>query len=198
MNLGIFGGSFDPVHLGHLAVARACQLQAALDEVWFVPAAVQPLKRSGPEANDDHRVEMLKLALDGKPNWLVCRLELDRGGYSYTFETLRQIHEELPEATLFFMIGADAVRDLPRWKEPSAIFAIATPLVVRRAGESEPDFSELSRIASPERRARLVEMPAMDVSSSDIRRRVAQGDSIAGLVPPTVGAYIAEHGLYRS
>ena len=88
MNIGIFGGSFDPVHYGHLALARACQSQADLDEVWFTPAAVQPLKRGGPAARNQDREEMLELAMAGEPSWRVCRLEIDRGGFSYTVDTV--------------------------------------------------------------------------------------------------------------
>src|SRR6187399_2468746 len=117
MHLGIFGGSFDPVHNGHIALARACQQQAKLDEVWFVPTAIQPLKQHGPQAPNAARVEMLRLAIEGNDSWRVCTLEVDRGGRSYTVDTLRQLREELPEAKLFFLMGADVIRDVPRWKE---------------------------------------------------------------------------------
>src|SRR5689334_12751571 len=105
MRLGIFGGSFDPVHNGHLALARACQQQARLDEVWFTPTAVQPLKQKGPHATDAERVEMLRRAIAENDAWRVCRLEIDRGGMSYTIDTLRQLDEELPDASLFFCVG---------------------------------------------------------------------------------------------
>src|SRR6185295_16446915 len=106
MRLGIFGGSFDPVHNAHLALARACQQQARLDEVWFTPTAIQPLKRKGPRAPDSCRLEMLRLAIGDNAAWRVCTIEIDRGGFSYTVDTLRQIREELPDAALFFLIGA--------------------------------------------------------------------------------------------
>src|SRR4051812_28047581 len=115
MRLGIFGGSFDPVHNGHLALAHACQSRAALDEVWFTPTAIQPLKYQGPHATDAQRIEMLNLAIDSEPSepdhprpaqtWRICTLEVDRGGLSYTVDTLRQLHEELVNARLFFLIG---------------------------------------------------------------------------------------------
>src|SRR4051812_28641002 len=124
MRLGIFGGSFDPVHNAHVALARACQQQARLDEVWFTPTAIQPLKHSGPQATDAQRVEMLRLAIEDEIAWRVCTLEVDRGGLSYTVETLRQVHIELPEADLFFLVGGDALRDVPRWKEPREIFRL--------------------------------------------------------------------------
>jgi nicotinate-nucleotide adenylyltransferase len=197
MRLGIFGGSFDPVHNGHLALARACHAQAALDEVWFMPTAVQPLKQHGPHATDAQRVEMLNLAIDSEEAWRVCTLEIDRGGVSYTVDTLRQLHTELPEAKLYFMIGADAVRDLPHWREPREIFRLATPLIVHRAGRPDPDFAALAPLCTNETQPMRIEMPLVDVSSSEIRRRLAANESIEGLVPTAVAQYIAEHALYR-
>jgi nicotinate-nucleotide adenylyltransferase len=214
MHLGIFGGSFDPVHNGHLELARACQAPAALDEIWFMPTAVQPLKRHGPHATDVQRMEMLQLAIKdeslgsepaelaearprNKTEWRVSTLEIDRRGLSYTVDTLRQIHTELPEAKLYFLVGADAAREAPLWKEPAEIFRLATPLVVRRAGEPEPDLSALAGLCPPQNWPQLVEMPAVDVSSSDIRRRIAAGESIDDLVPPAVARYIADEQLYR-
>lgn len=196
--LGIFGGSFDPVHNGHLALARACQEQAALDEVWFTPTAIQPLKQQGPLATNADRVEMLRLAIDECPSsaWRVCTIEIDRGGKSYTVDTLRQLHEELPGTALFFMIGSDAIRDVARWKEPREIFRLATPLVVHRAGEPEPDLAALSSLCQPETQPQVVRMQPVDVSSTEIRRRIHSGESIDGLVPTAVARYMAEHGLY--
>ena len=140
MRLGIFGGSFDPVHNGHSALARACQQQIVLDEVWFTPTAVQPLKARGPHAANNDRVEMLRLATANEPAWRVCTLEVERGGRSYTVDTMRRLHEELPEAELFFLIGADALRDVAQWKEPRELFRLAAPLIVHRPGEAPPDF----------------------------------------------------------
>lgn len=197
MRLGIFGGSFDPVHNGHLALARACQAQATLDEVWFTPTAIQPLKHSGPHATNAQRVELLNLAIDDEPKWRVCTLEIDRGGPSYTVDTLRQIRVELPDARLFFLMGADALRDAPRWKEPAEIFRLATPLVVRRAGQPEPDLTTLTPQCTEQTMPRRIEMPAIDVSSSEIRRRVVAGGPIGGFVPSAVAEYIAQHALYR-
>src|SRR5262249_19540805 len=122
MRLGIFGGSFDPVHNAHLALARACQRDAALDEIWFTPTAIQPLKHCGPLATDAQRVEMLRLAIQDDAQWRVCTLEIERGGRSYTVDTLQQIQRELPDAQLFFPIGADALSEVPRWKKPREIF----------------------------------------------------------------------------
>jgi nicotinate-nucleotide adenylyltransferase len=207
MLLGIYGGSFDPVHNGHLAMARACQEQAALDEVWFTPTAIQPLKTGGPKASNEHRVAMLNLAIESSgrggvskpvaPSWRVCTMEIDRGGISYSVDTVRQLYEELPAAKLYFMIGADASRDIPRWKETEAIFRLATPLILTRAGEPVPDLAEIVPLCTAETRPRLVTMPPVDVSSSDIRRRVAAGEPIDDAVPKLVAEYIRLHGLYR-
>lgn len=196
--LGIFGGSFDPIHNGHLALARACQEQAALDEVWFTPTAIQPLKHHGPQAANADRVEMLRLAIDESPrsSWRICTIEVDRGGKSFTVDTLRQLHEELLETALYFMIGSDAIRDVARWKEPREIFRLATPLVVHRAGEPEPDIATLSSLCTAETQPQIVRMQPVDVSSTEIRRRVQHGESIDGLVPAPVANYIAERGFY--
>lgn len=197
MLLGIFGGSFDPVHNGHLALARACQRQAGLDEILFMPTATQPLKQKGPHATDAERLEMLRLATGDEPSWRVCTIEIDRGGLSYTVDTLRHLNEELPEAALYFLIGSDALRDVARWKEPREIFRLATPLVVHRAGEPEPDLAELKSLCTPVTQPRRIEMPAMDVSSTEIRRRLAAYGSIDGLAPPAVVKYIAANKLYH-
>jgi nicotinate-nucleotide adenylyltransferase len=196
MRLGIYGGSFDPVHQGHLALAHACQQQTALDEIWFLPTAVQPLKQGGPHATDAERIEMLRLAILSEPSWRVCELETARGGVSYTVETLRQLGDELPNAVLFFLMGADAVRDAPRWREPREIFRLATPLVVRRAGQPEPDMAALRALCADNKPPQRIEMPAVDVSSTQVRRRAAAGESLDELVPKSVARYIRSHGVY--
>lgn len=197
MRLGIYGGSFDPVHNGHLALARACQRQAALDEVWFTPTAVQPLKQQGPHATDAERLAMLQLAVNSEPAWRICKLEIERGGVSYTVDTLRQLNEELSEAVLFFLMGADAVADVPHWREPAEIFRLATPLVVRRAGEPEPDLAALKDVCAANKQPRLIEMPPVATSSTEIRRRAAVGEPLDDMVPASVAAYINAHDFYR-
>jgi len=201
MRLGIFGGSFDPVHRGHLKLASCCQQQEALDQVWFTPTAIQPLKQQGPQASHEDREAMLKLALSDYPQWRLCQQETKRGGVSFTVDTLEAIASQWPDANLFFLLGADTLRQLPSWKSPEIVCQLASPLVVRRAGEPGPDFSSLAPWIDPaqirEIERHQIEMPAMPISSSQIRRRVAQGGSLEGLVPPAVAQYITEHGLYR-
>jgi nicotinate-nucleotide adenylyltransferase len=169
-----------------------------LDEIWFVPTAVQPLKLQGPHATNAQRVEMLGLALDGEPTWRVCTLEIDRGGASYTVDTLRQLREELPDAKLFFLIGSDALREVEHWKEPREIFRLATPLVVHRAGEAAPDLNSLAELCVEGKQPQIVEMSPLDISSTDIRRRVAAADSLDTMTPKRVADYIARYGVYLS
>ncbi|WP_261342742.1 nicotinate-nucleotide adenylyltransferase [Posidoniimonas polymericola] len=183
----MFGGSFDPVHHGHLALARACRDAARLDEVWLVPAAVQPHKPHGPVAANEDRLAMLHLATDSDPSLRVSDLEIARGGVSYTVDTLRAVHDQAPDAELYLLMGADTLADLPKWREPEAIRQLASLLVVHRPGEPLPEVDGVT----------IVEMPLSDLSSSEIRRRVAAGESIEGMTPEGVAGYIAERGLYR-
>lgn len=200
MRLGLFGGSFDPVHLGHMQLACSCQQQAKLDEVWFLPAATQPFKQHGPVASDGQRLAMLRLATAQEPTWRVDTREIDRGGVSYTFQTLREVQAELPDAQLFFMMGADSLHDLPSWREPGEICRLATPLVVARAGEPSPDFSVLLEVCSAERvegiRQAAVTMPEMPIASSVIREKIAHGAGASELLPEGVFDYIVSKQLY--
>lgn len=200
MRLGIFGGSFDPVHSGHLLLAQCCAEQARLDEVWLVPAAHQPLKPSGPRASDRHRLAMLQHACESHSKFKVSTLEIDRGGVSYSVDTLAAIDEQLPEATLFFLLGADALAELGKWHRPEEICRLAIPLVVHRAGEPAPNFEALREFVSAERYEEIVqhqiEMPPTPISSSEIRRRIAAGDDWQSLVPANVAEYIERHELY--
>jgi nicotinate-nucleotide adenylyltransferase len=202
MRLGVFGGSFDPVHNGHLLLADCCLQQARLDRVLFMPAAHQPLKPWAPVASDRDRAAMLRLAIEDRPEFEASAIELDRGGVSYTVDTLRTLQAREPDAELFFLMGADALADLPNWREPREIVALATPVVVHRAVRPAPDFDALAGIASPERLAAMrelsVDMPATPISSSEIRRLIAENGAWQSLVPHTVAAYIIEHALYRN
>jgi nicotinate-nucleotide adenylyltransferase len=197
---GLFGGSFDPVHLGHLMLANCCRQQATLDQIWFVPAAQQPLKPQGPQAADQHRLAMLQLACADDGAYAVSEIELRRGGISYTVDTLQAVRDEQPKTELFFLMGADSLADLPYWHRPAEICQLATPLVVRRAGTSEPDFEVLQGTLSTERLAEIrqsqVEMPATPISSSQIRESIAKGDPWREFVPAPVADYIQQHGLY--
>ena len=201
MRLGLFGGSFDPVHYGHLLLAECCRERCRLDGVRFLPAAVPPHKQNRPLTPAEVRIEMLELAIAGHAAFSVSRHETDRGGVSYTVDTLTHFREEDPEIELFFLLGADMLYDLPRWHQPDRICELATIVVVGRCGAGEPDFDGLGRIASPERIALFsrhrVRMPEIGISSTEIRRRVAAGQSIRYQAPRAVEKFIETHGLYR-
>ena len=200
MRIGIFGGTFDPVHYGHLLLAEMCREQGKLDEVWFVPAAVSPLKQSRPPSEAKHRVEMLNLASGGHTPFRLSAVELERGGVSYTVDTLAWFREQYPQAELFFLMGADSLQDFPLWREPARICELALPLVVRRHGSPEPNFQPLAPILTADRlaivQANVVHMPVLELSSTEIRKSVSVGRSIRYQVPRAIEAYIAAQGLY--
>ena len=202
MRLGIFGGSFDPVHLGHLALANCCLEQAALDALWFVPAASQPLKPRGPIASNEDRLAMLKLVAETNPEFEVSDMELQRGGISYTAETLEEIQQQNPEAELFFPMGADSLIDLPRWHRATDVCQLAVPLVVHRPGSPEPDFDVLKNVVDEERlqliRQSQIEMPAIPISSTEIRKQIATDGNWQESLAPEVGEYIRKHQLYQN
>lgn len=201
MRLGIFGGSFDPVHFGHLLLAECCREQQRLDEVWFLPAAAPPHKLGAILAPAKARMEMLELATSGNEAFRVSSLEIDRGGVSYTVETLRTISALQPQAELFLLMGADSLRDLPTWREPAEILALAIPIVVRRAGSPAPNFVPLTNLVSSTRLAIIessqVEMPLTELSSSELRQRAADGRSLRYRTPRGVEKYIETQRLYR-
>lgn len=202
MRLGIFGGTFDPVHYGHLLLAEQCREQCALDRVWFVPAAIPPHKTRRVVTSGRQRSDMLRLAIAGQEAFEVCLLELDRGGVSYTLDTLQGIGRQQPQAALFFLMGADSLRDLPTWREPAEICRLAIPVVVRRRGAPEPDLGVLAPLVRAERLADIrrhqVEMPVVEFSSTAIRQAVAAGRSIRYQTPRAVEEYIRAHRLYQA
>lgn len=202
MRLGIFGGTFDPVHFGHLLLAEYCREACRLDEVWFTPAAQPPHKQRRDLTDARRRVEMLQLAIGGHTAFAVCEREIERGGVSYTVDTLSELAAEDARRELFLLLGADSLADLPGWREPGRVCELATPVVVRRPGSAEPDYGCLAAFVSPDRlayfRRHQVEMPQVDLRSREIRRRVAAGLSIRFQTPRAVEQYIAAGGLYRA
>lgn len=201
MKLGIFGGSFDPVHNGHLCLAESAQEQLALEEVWFQPAASQPLKPQGPVASEPDRLAMLKLALKGQKYFKASSLEYERGGVSYTVETLRQIRQMHPEAELYFLMGADSLADFKKWKSPREILEMAILAVVHRPDAAELDYSILNEFTIEKRieqcRSAQIEMPPIAASSSEIRRRIATDEAgWESMVHEKVAEYIKEHRMY--
>ena len=191
MRIGLFGGTFDPVHLGHLLLAECCREQLELDQVRFLPAASNPLKAGGPVADGKARCEMVEFAVSGHPAFAVDRREVKRGGDSFAVDTLAEIAAENPAADLFFLLGADALADFPRWKDPARVLELATLAAVNRgdAAASVPEGVDESRV-------RFVAMPACDLSATELRRRAADGMSLRYRTTPAVGAYVLDKRLY--
>ncbi len=199
MRLGVFGGTFDPVHWGHLLMAEQCREQCRLDQVWLLPAGLPPHKTDAAISTGGQRAEMLEFATAGHAELIVNRMELSRAGKTYTVDTLEELHADRPEDELFFLIGGDSLADLPSWREPERIVELATVVAVNRGDRPLPSREELTRRLGEKIAARveLVTMPGIDLSATDIRRRVRDGKSIRYMLPRAVEVYIAEHGLYR-
>lgn len=201
MRLGLFGGTFDPIHYGHLILAEQCREQVGLDRVWFVPAGDPPHKRGRVLTPAKRRVEMIEMAIAGHEHFALSTLEIDRAGLSFTVETLEQFREEDPDRELFFLIGSDSLADLPTWREPNRIAELATLVVVTRPEVPPADWDALIPLLGEGKIAEIkdhvVEMPLIGISSSDLRRRVRKGRSIRYLLPRAVECSIEEHGLYR-
>jgi nicotinate-nucleotide adenylyltransferase len=220
-SVGILGGSFNPPHLGHRALARHAREQLALERVLLMPAHVSPHKPDAADPGPEHRLEMCRLLVGDAPGLSVCALEIERGGASYTVDTLEALHASHPDAELTFIVGADTASTLPAWHEPARLLELAGLAVAARAGSRRRDV--LDRVASvgtttsggvpsaatlltadllrgepPSglRSVRFLEMPVMDVSSSMARERTARGLPIDEIVGPAVARYIGEHGLY--
>ena len=196
MRLGIYGGTFDPIHYGHLLLAERCREELQLDEVWFIPAGSPPHKQGRVMTPAKARAEMVEFAVSGFPEFRVSRIEMERGGTSYTVQTLEQIKAADLTRELFLLMGADSIAELATWKAPARILELSQVVAVNRAGES-PDLSSLQSLLNQTgRTVRTVEMPAMGVSASEIRSRVAQSQSIRFLTPRPVEMYIRQHKLY--
>lgn len=198
MRIGIFGGTFDPVHFGHLILAEQCREQCRLDEVRFMVAGVPPHKQQSPILEAKHRVEMLRFATAGHDGFRIDQRELQRDGASYTVDTLTELTTEQPDAEFSFLIGGDSLADLPTWRQPERIAELATIVAVNRGDDPLPADEELeSQLgATIVKRLRLVTMPGIDISSTDIRHRVRAGKSIRYFTPRSVEVYIREHKLY--
>jgi nicotinate-nucleotide adenylyltransferase len=183
--VGVFGGTFDPVHVGHLAIALSALESVPLDRVLFVPARRSPLKDRDPIASAADRVAMLESAIASEPRFALSPVELERDGASYTVDTLEALRKE---GELFLIVGSDALAELSRWRAPDRIRELATILVASRPGAPEPD---------PMHGARAFDAPRLDISSRELRARAARGRSLRYLVPDAVWEHITNRGLYR-
>lgn len=202
--LGVYGGSFDPVHVGHLHVARVAQRAFALEHVVFVPAAEPPHKPGRKLASREDRVRMLELALADEPRWSISTLEFERAGPSFTVDTLRALPQRLalaPEAELYLLIGWDNLRGLERWRSVRELLALAQLVVVWRAGADESLLDSLRRELGPELYANiargLVREPPAPESSTELRATLARGGEPLDALPAGVLEYIRSRGIYR-
>ena len=192
MRIGMLGGSFDPPHIGHLIIAEEARWQCELDTILFMVTSHPPHK-SEPEAAPEDRFRMVELAIEGMPSFSPSRMEIDRGGSSYTAQTLKELHRLYPNASLYLIIGADSVLDLSAWKNPDAVVEMANLVVAPRPGfdlsQMEPRLQDKTHV---------LETPTVAISSTLIRRRLHGGESIRFLVPDAVERYIREHKLYSN
>ena len=198
MKTGVLGGTFDPIHKGHLAVAEEVRLRLNLDEVLFIPVGRPWRKAGSPILPAGHRVEMVRLAIAGRPSFNLSTIEVDREGPSYTIDTLEELQSGPGSGDeILFIVGWDSLTDLPNWMAPERIIRLCQLVAVPRPGYFPPDLQSLEAgIPGISERVILLDRPEVDVSASQIRERVARGLPISGLVPEAVEQYIREHGLY--
>ena len=201
MRVGVLGGTFDPIHMGHLVMAEQCHEQIPLDQVWFMVSAAPPHKRDREISPFDKRVEMAQLAIAGNRAFQVNEMEKNRPGPSYTADTLRELHRQFPQTEFCWIVGSDCLPDLPHWHEPLTVISLAKVVVVARPGwpvwSAEQMRAELNLARETPLQMQVVSVPLLDISSRDLRHRVAEGRSIRYFVPPAVLAYIQDKKLYR-
>ncbi len=202
MRIGVFGGTFDPVHFGHLILAEQCREQARLDEVWFVPAPRPPHKSEQELTRFDQRVEMLALALAGNPAFRIDEIEKERTGPSFTVDTLAEFQRRHPGDEFFLLVGSDTLHDLPQWYDPIGVLRRAGLVVMLRPGHVLMPAEELRRaVQLPDDvplRIEVAETPLIDISSRDLRRRASQSKTLRYFLPRGVEAYIHDKRLYAA
>ena len=198
MNIGVLGGTFDPIHIGHLVIAEEARIKLGFSEVLFVPAGQPWLKLDRTITPAVHRVEMVRRAIADNPYFKLCTLEVERAGPSYTVDTLAMLRKQLGrEASFFFILGRDALAELPLWKEPQKLVQLCRLVVAPRLGSKDLKHLEKTIPGLPDKVIQL-DMPVIGISSSGIRQRLAQGLPIRYLVPPEVEKYITEHKIYST
>lgn len=198
MKIGVLGGTFDPIHNGHLEIAEAARARLGLAAVYFVPAGQTPLKEDGAILAAEHRVEMVRLAIAGHPHFKLSTIEMERPGLSYTVDTINELKNSLGiENELYFILGWDSLAQFPRWKEPKRIIEVGCLVAIPRPGYSRSDLKELeAAVPGISERLIILEGPVVDISATQIRRRVALGLPIVHLVPASVAEYIEKNKLY--
>lgn len=198
MRLGLFGGTFDPPHLGHIALANAACKQLDLQRVLWILTGVQPFKLEQHITSAEHRLKMLALALKDHPQFVISQIELERPGPHYSVDTVRLLAERYPQDDLIFLMGGDSLRDLPHWRSPAELVAACAEIGVMRRPDDAVDLAALAaQIPGLTDKIRLINAPLLDVSASEIRRRIAAGEDVRHLLSPPVYNYIQLHNLYR-
>jgi nicotinate-nucleotide adenylyltransferase len=198
MNIGVMGGTFDPVHLAHLAVAEEARRRLNLAVVLFIPAGQPWLKADRPITPAEHRLEMLRLAIAGKPYFKLSTLEIERPGASYSVDTITELKNQFDkESELFLILGWDSLTQFPQWQEPARLIKMCYLVIAPRPGYAAPDLKSLeTAIPGITSRVVLLDKPQMEISATEIRERVSRGLSISRFVPEAVGRYIKQHKLY--
>ncbi len=200
--IALFGGTFDPIHLGHTGVAQAAAAQIGATKVIFIPARCSPLKGFSPHAGDADRLAMITLTIAGRDNFAVSDCELKRPAPSYTLDTVRLFKREYgPQVSIHWLLGADSVADLVHWYKVRELIDECNLTTMQRAGYAPPDFDRFISMWGPKRVAKLkrnvVQTPLIDISSTEVRRRLAAGEDVRGMLHPDVIEYIRWHGLYQ-
>ena len=197
MKVGIFGGTFDPIHIGHLVVAEEARYKLGLDKVVFLPAGLPWFKNDRLITDGRKRLEMIKLGIKDNPNFEVSDIELNRDGPTYSVESIPALREQHGGAELYFLLGMDALKDIYKWEQPGRIIEMCRVVGLTRPGHMDIDWAEIdSSIPGASQKIQTIEVSRIEVSSSDIRMMVANDMSIRFLVPDAVISYIAKHGLY--
>ena len=199
MKKGIMGGSFNPIHIAHLILGETARTDFALEEVLFMPSGVSYMKDTSVMAEKEHRVRMCTLACEDNPYFTVSRMEIDRAGDTYTVDTLEELHRLEPETEWYFILGADSLFTIDRWHQVERIFELATILAAVRNGMDRDDLSARAKALEERLSARVLFLssPQMEISSTDIRRRIREGDSIKYFVPDPCIAYMKENRLFQ-
>lgn len=198
--IGIMGGTFDPIHNAHLALAVQAYEQFVLDEVWILPNGNPPHKKDTTQAEVAHRMEMIRLAIQDIRGLRLCDLESSGEEYHYTYETLRRLNERYPDTEFYFIMGADSLFELDSWKEPGIISRECVILAATRDHCRREEIRERIRELKDRYGAdiRILNTPNMDIASEEIREMIADGEHIQDIVPPAVAGYIRRHGLYQT
>jgi nicotinate-nucleotide adenylyltransferase len=200
MKIGVLGGTFDPIHLGHIKIAEEARASLEMSEVILVPAGQPLLKPAHPITPAQHRLQMLNLAISGRPHFRVSAVEIERPGPSYTVDTIAEMRGQLAgDDEVFFILGWDSLEQLPEWREPSRLIRMCCLVAVPRPGYHRPSLEALeASIPGVSKRVVLLDKPRIDISASVIRERAAQGLSLRSLVPEPVAEYIRQHKLYSA